>query len=432
MLARFTWPWTRAILLLLVLTACGGAPQTGSLLVVVSGLPVGVDAAITVTGPGGYSVDVSGSQALTGLVPGSYAIEARRVHGSGAIVPPAFAVADAPTSVTVPANDAAEAVVTYAAAPGSGRLWVSSDGADVLLGFDAADVVESGTPDPAAAIAQTDHSGTRSGVAVDRDGNIWVAYAFESLVAMYASADLGSGGAVAPAVLLAPNAGSLDQPVALAFDAAGGLWVSNRNGDGLSYFAPEQLTESGDPQPATTIDTVTGTLLEPTGIAFDHDGTLWVANEGADTLVAFTPAQLAAGGEQVPTVTISAAADGLAQPTGIAFDADGWLWVANYSEETVVAFTPAQLAASGAPEPTVTITDTTFTTGRPQQLAFDHDGGLWVGLTAPTGIVRIAAPGDLGPGSVTPPLAAEFDLPAGFNTSLAFLPTPPAVPLEGD
>ena len=51
----------------------------------------------------------------------------------------------------------------------------------------------------------------------------------------------------------------------------------------------------------------------------------------------------------------------------------GDLWVANYSGQTIAEFTPSQLAASGSPVPAVVITDS----AEPTALAFDANGDLW-------------------------------------------------------
>lgn len=74
-------------LVLAVLAACGGSdpsgPSTGSLAVAVTGLPAGTAAAVTVTGPGGYTRDLGGTETLSGLTPGSYTITAEAVSSSG-------------------------------------------------------------------------------------------------------------------------------------------------------------------------------------------------------------------------------------------------------------------------------------------------------------------------------------------------------------
>lgn len=80
-------------LFIAMLAACAGdptGPTLGSLSVVVNGLPAGTGAAVTVTGPGGYSHDVGASETLSGLTPGAYAVAAQAVSSSGQSYQPAL------------------------------------------------------------------------------------------------------------------------------------------------------------------------------------------------------------------------------------------------------------------------------------------------------------------------------------------------------
>ncbi|MGD9524096.1 MAG: hypothetical protein AB7V35_09515 [Gemmatimonadales bacterium] len=94
-------------------------PTTGGLSVSITGLPGGTNAAVNVTGPGGYAQAVQGSASLTGLVPGSYTVAASAVTSGGTTYQPS------PTSqaVTVTAGANGNAAVAYAApTPTTGTL----------------------------------------------------------------------------------------------------------------------------------------------------------------------------------------------------------------------------------------------------------------------------------------------------------------------
>ncbi len=86
------------------------ATMPGSLTLSVSGLPPGTSAAITITGPAGYSSLQTAGAALTGLAPGAYTVAAS-VVGTTTLYDPA------PLSqvVQVVSNGAASAGVTYTA-----------------------------------------------------------------------------------------------------------------------------------------------------------------------------------------------------------------------------------------------------------------------------------------------------------------------------
>jgi hypothetical protein len=119
--ARRLIPFTLA-----VLAACGGSdpsgPSTGSLALAVTGLPAGTSAAVTVTGPGGYSHLTEGSETLSGLMPGAYTVAAEPVSGNGQTYQPAQSL----QSVTVGQGaTAATAQVTYGAAGASLTLTIS-------------------------------------------------------------------------------------------------------------------------------------------------------------------------------------------------------------------------------------------------------------------------------------------------------------------
>ncbi len=92
----------------------GGAPTTlqGALALTISGLPSGVAAQATVTGPGSFSQAVTASQTLTALVPGSYTVTAGRVT-SGAL---SYAPTPATQTIAVTAGSTSSATLNYSAA----------------------------------------------------------------------------------------------------------------------------------------------------------------------------------------------------------------------------------------------------------------------------------------------------------------------------
>ena len=116
--------WARALFVLLV-AACGGGgttgPASGSLSLEVTGLPSGVEAEVTVVGPGGFNRRVGQTETLTGLAAGSYTVAAAGVvAGSAQYVP-----APASQLVTVSGGDAASAGVVYASSQRSLAITVA-------------------------------------------------------------------------------------------------------------------------------------------------------------------------------------------------------------------------------------------------------------------------------------------------------------------
>src|SRR5262249_20380355 len=110
----------------------------------------------------------------------------------------------------------------------------------------------------------------------------------------------------------------LNNPSALAFDAHGNLFVADLPGNTVSVFAPGSTT------PYATLSG--NALFSPTALAFDAHGNLYVANGNGDTVSEFALAYDAAGnllpGSTTPTATLSGSPDQpLNDPISLAVDA---------------------------------------------------------------------------------------------------------------
>jgi hypothetical protein len=141
-------------LLALLLSACGSTedaldpPSTGGLDVAVAGLPGGTSAAITVTGPAGYSRGLSAAGALDELVPGSYVVVAAPIVNGATIYEP---TPDSQTVQVAAGASRATATVTYVTQPGRLALLVSG-----LPGATAAAVSVTGPNGFSASVAASD------------------------------------------------------------------------------------------------------------------------------------------------------------------------------------------------------------------------------------------------------------------------------------
>jgi len=100
----------------------GNATPLGSLTITVEGLPPATPAAISVTGPGGFSRTVSATETLTSLTPGTYQLTAMEVSVSE----DRYAPASTSTSATVPAAANASTTVSYNLRTGS--LTIAASG----------------------------------------------------------------------------------------------------------------------------------------------------------------------------------------------------------------------------------------------------------------------------------------------------------------
>ena len=91
-----------------------------SLNVQIQGLPSQVPGAVTVTGPNGYSKQLSGSTVLNGIAAGSYTVSATPVNESCASWTPVPVT----QSASVPPGQSASATVTYSSGSGSANLCI--------------------------------------------------------------------------------------------------------------------------------------------------------------------------------------------------------------------------------------------------------------------------------------------------------------------
>lgn len=101
------------------------APTTGNLAINVSGLPGGAAAAITVSGPGGYSQSVTAAGTISGLAVGSYTVTAQAVSAGGTT----YSGVPVSQTVWIAAGATASRSVSYsAAAPTTGGLTITISG----------------------------------------------------------------------------------------------------------------------------------------------------------------------------------------------------------------------------------------------------------------------------------------------------------------
>jgi sugar lactone lactonase YvrE len=101
----------------------------------------------------------------------------------------------------------------------------------------------------------------------------------------------------------------LNDPTALAVDANGNLWVANQGNNSILEYSPKYAFQSKA--------TITQGIDTPTGIAFDPSGNLWVVNSAANNVTEYT------SGVQNTAATIT----GFGGPTSIAIDGLANIWV---------------------------------------------------------------------------------------------------------
>lgn len=244
-----------------------------------------------------------------------------------------------------------------------------------------------------------------------------------------------SAGTSDPAPHLTLNsAAGFGAPQGVQFDASGDLWVLDGGtiaaggnvGPALYEFTPAQLAAHATtphPTPNKTI-TYAGIKFPQQGV-FDTHGDFWVADNGANEVVEFTPAQLAAGGNLTPNLTLISTVP-FNGPLGIAFSpVTGNLWVANNGGTSIEGFAAASLAGLSGTQ-TIAPHDVLNDNGHgtiqaPWALVFDKNGDLFSSnANAPFTIVEFIASNLGGGEGATPtPNLTISPASAGANTTLA-------------
>jgi sugar lactone lactonase YvrE len=305
-------------------------------------------------------------------------------------------------------------------------LWIASGINPAILRLAPSQLLSNGRQIPSTTVRTSSASLlTISGIAFDAAGTMWVASADDSLVLAFSPDILATSGLSVASAVIEPTDRSLRAPAGIAFDRLQRLWVANFATGTIVRFDPGQLDLGGAQSPAVTITGLSG----PTALAFDSSGALWVANSPTHTLFKYSAAQLERSGSPRPEVVLSAVEGSLSNPFALAFDAAGKLWVANIGTATIAAFTPEMLAATGAPAPAIAIAslgDGSFVI--PVGLAFDAEGNLWV-VGGDDALYKFA-PSTIGVGGKPAPSAQLFLNHQTLLSGIAFWPKPPGLPIN--
>jgi len=153
------------------------------------------------------------------------------------------------------------------------------------------------------------------GVAVDRQGNVWIANHVGNSVTEYPH-----GNPAAATVFTSPT---VKLPFAIAIDARGNKWIDD-NAISASVGGVTRIDASGHVHPA-----IHGRgLISPQGMAVDQRGNVWVANLGSNSVT-----EINANGTINARSPIRARS--LIGPWSVAVDGNGNIWVASFLGETV-------------------------------------------------------------------------------------------------
>jgi len=207
---------------------------------------------------------------------------------------------------------------------------------------------------------------TPNGVTLDGSGNIYVADSGNARIRKVTSAGVVTtlAGLLTGSADGSGTAVGFSNSLSVAADAVGNVYVADAGNNTIRKVALSGTvtTLAGTPglSGSGSLDG-TGTAAQfnnPTGIALDGSGNLFVADKGNNTIrqVTLTGTVTTLAGS--PGVSGSLDATGTAalfnQPAGVSVDADGNIWVADTGNSTIRVVTPTGVVTTVAGTPGVT------------------------------------------------------------------------------
>ncbi len=293
------------------------------------------------------------------------------------------------------------------AVDGTGNLYVSDSGNNVIRKVTPSGVVTTlaGT---AGASGSTDGTGAAvrfnvpDGIALDASGNVYIADTVNNTVRK-----MTPSGVVTTLAGTAGVSGSNDGtgaaaqfngPFGIAVDGSGNVYVSDRNNCTIRKITPSGAvtTWAGTAGVQNFYDGtgVAAAFFDPAGIAIDTSGNLYVDDQ-TEMIRKITPAAVVTTLAGLPPIVQGTSiganqgsidgtgrAAGFNNPTGIAVDGNGNLYVADTNNETIRKITPSAVVTTLAGAPGVSgSADGTGAAARffnPYAVAVDGSGNLYV------------------------------------------------------
>ena len=264
-----------------------------------------------------------------------------------------------------PARDSALSRPGSSAVDAQGNVYIADTGNNVIVKVTPSGVLSviaggGATPPSTSVTATTVQLSSPSGVAVDALGNVYIADTgnnlIEKVTPLGSLSVIAGGGATTPAPLVPAGlatAAQLSSPHGVAVDAQGNVYIADTGNNlveevdlatgNLYVLAGGGTTSPMATQLAQDWDTHSGlatnvALSGPKGVAVDGSGVVYVADTGNNIIGRIACAifnVVAGGGTSSPMTAGPATATRLNAPQGIAIDLSGSMYVTDTANNVV-------------------------------------------------------------------------------------------------
>ncbi len=184
-----------------------------------------------------------------------------------------------------------------------------------------------------------------SGIAVDASGNLYVADYGNNLIRKITPAGIVStlaGTGFEGSVNAAGNLASFNGPSGIAVDAAGNIYIADSGNNLIRKIDPSGTVSTlagRDTTGAVNGPGANASFFDPLGVAIDANANIYVADAGNNLIRLITPSGIVstfAGTVNSASSNVTSTFSALNNPTGLAVDGSGNVFVANYLNNTIL------------------------------------------------------------------------------------------------